>query len=91
LRHRPTERISRDFVPWRFSDAGRRSVGLGRRSRRPKTCTVADIGRVEIPQCSGLLCHRDVLSSGMEAPERGRQATSQRPWEEAQEEAPCST
>jgi len=39
LRHRPTERISRDFVPWRFSDAGRRSVGLGRRSRRPKTCT----------------------------------------------------
>jgi len=41
LRHRPTERISRDFVPWRFSDAGRRSVGLGRRSRRPKTCTDA--------------------------------------------------
>src|SRR4029077_12510169 len=27
LRHRRTERISRDFVPWRFSDAGRRSVG----------------------------------------------------------------
>jgi len=31
-------------VPWRFSDAGRRSVGLGRRSRRPKTCTKAAIG-----------------------------------------------
>jgi len=43
LRHRPTERISRDFVPWRFSDAGRRSVGLGRRSRRPKTCTEPDL------------------------------------------------
>jgi hypothetical protein len=32
-------------VPWRFSDAGRRSVGLGRRSRRPKTCTDSVIRR----------------------------------------------
>src|ERR1700737_2389300 len=36
---RPTERTSRDFVPWRFSDAGRRSAWLDRRCRRPKTCT----------------------------------------------------
>jgi hypothetical protein len=42
---RPTERISRDFVPWRFSDAGRRSARLDRCCRRPKTCTAADIVR----------------------------------------------
>jgi hypothetical protein len=30
-------------VPWRFSDAGRWSVLLDRRYRRPKTCTGADI------------------------------------------------
>jgi hypothetical protein len=29
-------------VPWRFSDAGRQSVWLERRRRRPKTCTEAD-------------------------------------------------
>ena len=34
------ERTSRDFVPWRFSDAGYRSAWLDRRCRRPKTCTV---------------------------------------------------
>jgi hypothetical protein len=33
---------SRDFVPWRFSDAGRRTVWLARPCRRPKTCTGAD-------------------------------------------------
>ncbi len=32
---------SRDFVPWRFSDAGGRSAWMP--SRRPKTCTLADI------------------------------------------------
>ena len=32
----------RDFVPWRFSDAGRRSASLDHRCRRPKTCTTAD-------------------------------------------------
>jgi hypothetical protein len=36
---RPTERTSRDFVPWRFSDAGLRSAWIARRCRRPKTCT----------------------------------------------------
>jgi hypothetical protein len=30
---------SRDFVPWRFSDAGHRSAQLDRRRRHPKTCT----------------------------------------------------
>src|SRR6266849_516285 len=34
---------SRDFVPWRFSDAGRRSAWMVSSSRRPKTCTQADI------------------------------------------------
>jgi FtsP/CotA-like multicopper oxidase with cupredoxin domain len=29
---RPTERPSRDFVPWRFSDAGCRSAWLDRRT-----------------------------------------------------------
>jgi hypothetical protein len=32
---------SRDFVPWRFSDAGRRSAWIASSSRRPKTCTEA--------------------------------------------------
>src|ERR1700720_3766775 len=41
-RHRrcPT---SRDFVPWRFSDAGRPSRWRLRQCRRPKTCTQADL------------------------------------------------
>ena len=30
-------------MPWRFSDAGRRSPRLDRRCRRPKTCTIGDI------------------------------------------------
>jgi hypothetical protein len=34
---------SRDFVPWRFSDAGRRSAWIASSSRRPKTCTISDI------------------------------------------------
>jgi hypothetical protein len=29
----------RDFVPWRFSDAGRLSAWIGSAFRRPKTCT----------------------------------------------------
>src|SRR5713226_7775357 len=33
---------SRDFVPWRFSDAGRRSAWMVSSSRRPKTCTLPD-------------------------------------------------
>jgi hypothetical protein len=30
-------------VPWRFSDAGRRSAWIVSSSRRPKTCTGRDI------------------------------------------------
>src|SRR5580700_2278669 len=30
---------SRDFVHWRFSDAGRRSAWIASSCRRPKTCT----------------------------------------------------
>jgi hypothetical protein len=32
---------SRDFVHWRFSDAGRRSAWIASSCRRPKTCTQA--------------------------------------------------
>src|SRR5216684_1743753 len=31
--------LSRDFVPWRFSDAGRRSAWIASSCRHPKTCT----------------------------------------------------
>jgi hypothetical protein len=34
---------SRDFVPWRFLDAGRNSAWIVSAFRRPKTCTNADI------------------------------------------------
>ena len=34
----------RDFVPWRFSAAGRHGAPLDRHHRRLKTCTRADIG-----------------------------------------------
>ena len=37
--------IFRDFVPWRFSDAGRKSAWIGSSTRRPKTCAEADIQR----------------------------------------------
>jgi hypothetical protein len=44
LRHRrcPT---SRDFVPWRFLDAGRKSAWIVSSSQRPKTSTTGDIAR----------------------------------------------
>jgi len=32
---------SRDFVPWRFLDAGRPSASMVSAFRRPKTCTIA--------------------------------------------------
>jgi len=35
--------LSCDFVPWRFSDAGRPSVSRARHCRRPKTCTGVEI------------------------------------------------
>ena len=37
--------LPRDFVPWRFSDAGLRACGRTRHRRRPKTCTISDIAR----------------------------------------------
>jgi hypothetical protein len=49
---RPTERTSRDFVPWRFSDAGRRSAWLDRRFRRPKTCTKPAQKKPAVSKCS---------------------------------------
>ena len=33
----------RDFVPWRFSDAGLPACRAARHCRRPKTCTTAEI------------------------------------------------
>ena len=38
----------RDFVPWRFSDAGRRSAWSDHRCRRPKTCTTAVLRAMQI-------------------------------------------
>ena len=38
----PRRSTSRDFVPWRFSDACRRRAWMGSSCRRPKTCTEAD-------------------------------------------------
>src|ERR1039457_3835653 len=46
LHKRPRHRrcpTSRDFVPWRFLDAGRKSAWKGSSCRRPKTCTTADL------------------------------------------------
>src|SRR5467141_1850790 len=34
---------SGDFMPWRFSHAGRRSAWMGPSFRRPKTCTHPDM------------------------------------------------
>jgi hypothetical protein len=48
------ERTSRDFVPWRFSDAGYRSAWLDRRCRRPKTCTIS--GREQVQQKGATKC-----------------------------------
>jgi len=42
----PPPHTSRDFVPWRFLDAGRKSAWKGSSCRRPKTCTGADISSV---------------------------------------------
>ena len=33
---------SRDFLPWRFSNAGRRNAWIASSCRRPKTCTARD-------------------------------------------------
>jgi hypothetical protein len=35
----PLPHTSRDFVPWRFLDAGRHRAWKGPSCRRPKTCT----------------------------------------------------
>jgi hypothetical protein len=43
LRHSRRTTPRRDFVPWRFSDAGRRTAWRGRHCRRPKTCAIGDI------------------------------------------------
>jgi hypothetical protein len=36
----PPTLTSRDFVPWRFSDAGRRSAWIASSCRHPKICTL---------------------------------------------------
>src|SRR5882757_5220069 len=57
LHKRPRHRrcpTSRDFVPWRFSDAGRRSAWIASSCRHPKTCTRTVIETVAAygPVCS---------------------------------------
>jgi len=41
-RYHPVAATSRDFVPWRFSDAARRRAWLGASCRRSRTCTSPD-------------------------------------------------
>src|SRR5262245_51878347 len=67
----PRTTSRRDFVPWRFSAAGRRSAWLDRHHRRPKTCTgtdsctaTCDVHQKESPRpgfnpCLGLLIPPD--------------------------------
>src|ERR1700674_1082950 len=38
----------RDFLPWRFSDSGLKSVCIVSPCRRPKTCTIADIYQYDL-------------------------------------------
>ena len=42
-RHRRRTTHRRDFVPWRFLDAGRRSAWIASLCRHPKTCTIPDV------------------------------------------------
>ena len=39
----PPTLTSRDFVPWRFLDAGRNTAWIVSASRRPKTCTKSEV------------------------------------------------
>src|SRR5215469_13491805 len=48
----------RDFVPWRFFDAGLRACGAARHCRRPKTCTIADIREPPQPPQPNTRDHR---------------------------------
>src|SRR5229473_5127820 len=62
LHKRPRHRrcpTSRDFVPWRFSDAGRRSAWIASSCRHPKTYTLPDScsGANTTLGCNGLLDH----------------------------------
>src|ERR1700731_1070115 len=68
-RHRrcPT---SRDFVPWRFSDAGRHSSWIASSCRHPKTCTESDIRRFRSTStlCAAKVADRTKVIAG-EKPE----------------------
>ncbi|MET4279846.1 MULTISPECIES: hypothetical protein, partial [unclassified Bradyrhizobium] len=46
---------SRDFVPWRFLDAGQASVLRVSRCRRPKTCTQLETSKVHYPLAIDML------------------------------------
>jgi hypothetical protein len=37
---------SRDFVPWHFLHAGRRSAWIASSCRHPKTCTKPEVGKL---------------------------------------------
>src|SRR5580692_11872347 len=49
---------SRDFVHWRFSDAGRRSAWIASSCRRPKTCTKRD-------SCTAQISRRMLVPTSM--------------------------
>ena len=47
----PRTTSRRDFVPWRFSNAGRPRAWLHRDCRRPKTCAIPAVSRCSKPDC----------------------------------------
>src|SRR5712691_7232006 len=56
--HSPRHRrcpTSRDFVPWRFLDAGRHSAWKGSSCRRPKTCTNLDFADAHCSTCDSIM------------------------------------
>src|SRR5712672_1096850 len=63
LHKRPRHRrcpTSRDFVPWRFLDAGYKSARIVSASRRPKTCTEAAVDpRLLLDLANDVRCTRE--------------------------------
>src|SRR5262249_3700537 len=55
----PSTPTSRDFVHWRFADAGCRRAGQGRRGRHPQTFTIPDLSI-----CSKLRLFDDLIGAG---------------------------
>jgi len=65
-RHSRRTTRRRDFVPWRFSTAGRQSAGLDHRFRRSKTCTKREVALLALMSASPSCGHNgEKLSAGV--------------------------